>query len=251
MEVITPIPSQELPTVLIVQGCFQTPSRYEKLVDSLASLGHPTVHPRLPSCSGTDHPDFPKTTLVDDALAIRLELTRQVEYEGKFVVVAMHSYGGLVGSEAIPEELGYAKRQSLGLPGGVIHLFYYCAFILNEGQSVLSAFGESPNNDVRVRILRSSLIDIKISRLTVSSARRPLLLPGRGAKAVQRSPSVGSVAVGLPPHPTVVQSTGDEAHPCRLAIHTFDLSYHRGRSGRSSTVPRDLCRDHQSPYREV
>ncbi|KAL8786113.1 MAG: hypothetical protein Q9213_002978 [Squamulea squamosa] len=61
----------------------------------------------------------------------------------------MHSYGGLVGSEAIPEELSYTHRQSLGLEGGVIHLFYFSTFVLSEGQSVLGTFGESPNNDVQ------------------------------------------------------------------------------------------------------
>ncbi|KAG6999257.1 dipeptidyl-aminopeptidase B [Physcia stellaris] len=94
-------------------------------------------------------PDFSATTLIDDALAIRSELIRQIEYGGKTVVVAMHSYGGLVGSEAIPEELTYAKRHALSLPGKVIYLFFIAAFMLSEGQSVMSNFGESPNNDVR------------------------------------------------------------------------------------------------------
>lgn len=30
-----------------------------------------------------------------------------------------------------------------------VHLFYFAAFILSEGQSVLGVFGESPNNDVK------------------------------------------------------------------------------------------------------
>lgn len=141
---------QELPNILLVQGSFQTPLVYKKLADILTAKGHPLVHPRLPSCSNTEDPDFPNVTLTDDALAVRLELTRLIEYECKTVVVAMHSYGGLVGSEAIPEELSYTKRQSLGLQGGVIHLFYFTAFLLNEGQSVLGTFGESPNNDVQV-----------------------------------------------------------------------------------------------------
>ncbi|KAL8680038.1 MAG: hypothetical protein Q9186_003756 [Xanthomendoza sp. 1 TL-2023] len=131
-----PATTQELPTILLVQGSFQTPLVYEKVTSGLAAKGHP-------------FPDFPKVTLIDDALAVRLELIRLVEYECKTVVVAMHSYGGLVGSEAIPEELSYTKRQSLGLSGGVIHLFYVCAFLMNEGQSVLGTFGESPNNDVQ------------------------------------------------------------------------------------------------------
>ena len=145
--------TQDMPTVLLVQGSFQIPEVYDKLVRGLVAQGYPTIHPELPSCSNTDSADFPQLSLVDDALAIRTELTRLIEHEGKTVVVVMHSYGGLVGSEAITEEVSYAKRQDRGLPGGVVHLFLYAAFLLSEGQSVLSAFGESPNNDVRVRAL--------------------------------------------------------------------------------------------------
>ncbi|KAI4157802.1 MAG: hypothetical protein LQ342_007997 [Letrouitia transgressa] len=136
-------------TILLVQGSFQIPEVYGKLVDSLEAQGFPTIHPRLPSCSNVDDLDFPKRSLIDDALVIRSELVRLVEYMNKTVVVVMHSYGGLVGSEAVPEELSYSKRRAQGLTGGVIHLFFFTAFMLNEGQSVLSAFGESPNNDVK------------------------------------------------------------------------------------------------------
>ncbi|KAI4260043.1 MAG: hypothetical protein L6R42_004244 [Xanthoria sp. 1 TBL-2021] len=153
---------QESPVILLVQGSFQSPTVYQQLTQSLQALGYVTTHPRLPSCTNTDDPDFPKTTLVDDALAVRLELIRQVEYEGKTVVVAMHSYGGLVGSEAIPEDLSYTKRRSSGLQGGVVHLFFFCAFILDKGQSVLDTFGESPTNHVhpdgRITLLDASRV---------------------------------------------------------------------------------------------
>jgi hypothetical protein len=65
----------------------------------------------------------------------------------------MHSYGGLVGSEAIPEALSYLNRQSRNLRGGVIHLFMFSAFLLEEGKSVLDAFGVSPNDDIKVHFL--------------------------------------------------------------------------------------------------
>jgi pimeloyl-ACP methyl ester carboxylesterase len=138
------------PTIVFVQGSFQIPLVYQKLVKGLESNGHSVVCPPLPSCTGTNASDFPTRTLIDDALSVRRELIRLIEYESKKVVVVMHSYGGLVGSEAVSEDLSYSRRRSQGLSGGVIHLFYYSAFILPKGQSVLSAFGESPNNDVRV-----------------------------------------------------------------------------------------------------
>lgn len=147
--------SEVKPTILLVQGCFQTQLVYEAVVKGLSSLGYPTLQPPLPTCSNTDSPTFPTLTLIDDALAVRFELIRLIEYEGKTVLVAMHSYGGLVGSEAIPEELTYERRRTQGLQGGVIHLFFFSAFLLSEGQSVLGTFGESPNNDVKVKTCSS------------------------------------------------------------------------------------------------
>ncbi|KAH8157062.1 hypothetical protein CIB48_g11179 [Xylaria polymorpha] len=133
----------------LLQGSFQLPDVYGRLVTALKAKGYPVVHPVLPSLTGQDEPDFSSKDLSTDATAIENELRRLVEDDGKHVVVLMHSYGGLVGSEATPEVLMQAKRAALNLPGGVIHLFYFAAFILSEGQSVIGVFGESPNNDVR------------------------------------------------------------------------------------------------------
>ncbi|KAH8595906.1 catalytic protein [Bisporella sp. PMI_857] len=141
--------SQVPSTIIIVQGSFQTPFVYKALEDRLKFLGYHTVHPLLPSCTNVDDPAFPSNTLTDDALAVRQELVSQIANGGKTVAVVMHSYGGLVGSEAIPENLTFNSRRARGLPGGVIHLYFFSAFILPPGQSVLDAFGESPNSDVR------------------------------------------------------------------------------------------------------
>jgi len=62
----------------------------------------------------------------------------------------MHSYGGVVGSEAIPQYLSFKSRKERGLKGGVIHLFFFSALLLDEGQSFLSAIGESPAHDRQV-----------------------------------------------------------------------------------------------------
>ncbi|KAJ9363292.1 catalytic protein [Paecilomyces variotii] len=136
------------PTLLLVQGSFQLPLVYETLIKGLEAEGYPTVHPQLPSCNPGDA-DFPTRTLADDSRAVTEALQSLIEKDGKYVVVIMHSYGGLVGSDAVPKELSYESRKQAGAPGGVIHLFYFAAFVLSPGQSVLKAFGESPNNDVR------------------------------------------------------------------------------------------------------
>ncbi|KAJ5274030.1 hypothetical protein N7478_009155 [Penicillium angulare] len=137
------------PTIVIVQGSFQTPLVYEALEAGLKNAGYPVVHPLLPSCTDVEADDFPSRTLVDDASAVTKAIKRLVVDEEKLVIVVMHSYGGIVGSEAVQESLSYSQRQAEGEKGGVVHLFYYSAFILGKGQSVLSTFGESPNNNVK------------------------------------------------------------------------------------------------------
>lgn len=111
-------PSTEKPVLVLVQGSFQLPDVYYKLADALKARGYPVVQPPLPSLSDPDKPDFTSKSLDDDALAVRSEVRRLVE-QGKRVVVVMHSYGGLVGNQAVTKDLSFAERQSSGSPGGV------------------------------------------------------------------------------------------------------------------------------------
>ncbi|KAL5115783.1 hypothetical protein ACEQ8H_006278 [Pleosporales sp. CAS-2024a] len=135
--------------IVVVQGSFHTPQAYENLTEGLKQRGYATFQPGLPSCSNPDDDDFPSKTLRDDSAAVKSVIERLVNDESKNVFVVMHSYGGLVGSNAIPKELSFEYRKSAGLSGGVFHLLYIAAFVLGKGQSVLGTFGESPNNDVK------------------------------------------------------------------------------------------------------
>lgn len=137
------------PTILLVQGSFQIPEAYDKLVSALRSRGFVVAHPRLPSLSDHDSPDFAERSLADDSRAIEAEAKRLIVDEGKTVMVVMHSYGGLVGSDAIPEDMSLQSRRQKGLSGGASRLFYFAGFILEQGKSVLGTFGESPNNNIK------------------------------------------------------------------------------------------------------
>lgn len=137
------------PTILLVQGSFQVPEAYGKLASALRSRGFLVVQPRLPSLTDHDSPEFAKRDLSDDSRAIQAEAKRLVFDEAKDVMVVMHSYGGLVGSDAIPEDLSLQSRRRAGLAGGVCRLFYFAAFVLDQGKSVLGTFGESPNNHLK------------------------------------------------------------------------------------------------------
>lgn len=109
--------------------------------------------------------------MYEDAECIRNELERLVE-DGTEVIVVLHSYGGVVGTEAVHESLGKKQRAAEGKKGGVIGLLYMCAFVLPEGVSIASAFGgQLPpyivievsrvvprSNDALVRSLRRLLV---------------------------------------------------------------------------------------------
>lgn len=144
------MPSAALkPAIILVQGSFQLPEAYDKLASALRSRGFLVIQPRLPSLSDHESPDFAKRDLSDDSRVIGNEAKRLVVDEGMNVMIVMHSYGGLVGSNAIPEDLSFQNRHQRGLTGGVVHLFYFAAFVLDQGRSVLGTFGESPNNNVK------------------------------------------------------------------------------------------------------
>lgn len=57
------------------------------------------------------------------------------------VILFLHSYAGIVGSEAV-KNLDKASRRKEGKSGGVVHLIYCCAFVLPEGAHLMA-----PSND--------------------------------------------------------------------------------------------------------
>ena len=145
--------SSPISSLVFVQGSFQTPLVYDTLERRLQSQGFSVNHPNLPSLpslTSVDEHDYSTQTLDNDTSVVHEEVSRLVEDQGETVAIVMHSYGGLVGSNAVPKELAYSERHAKGLHGGVAHLIYIAAFLLPVGQSVLGAFGESPNNDVKV-----------------------------------------------------------------------------------------------------
>jgi len=133
------------PSIVLVHGSWVNPTFYAPFIDHLRALGYPTSCPLLPSCSPTSNAEI---DLIDDALVIRGALTRLVEYEHKSVILLMHSYGGLVGSEAVPETLTASSRQKGGLLGGVSLLVYVSAFMLPPGKSCQSFYGDMPGSVV-------------------------------------------------------------------------------------------------------
>ncbi|SOE00149.1 alpha/beta hydrolase [Blastococcus haudaquaticus] len=110
-------------TLVLVHGAWHGSWCWAELLDALGNVPVTTVD--LPSVG--DDP----TALGDlyaDAAAVRSVLSG---IEGPTVVLG-HSYGGAVITEAVTAD------------SGVAHLVYLCAFLLDEGDSLLGAVGGNP-----------------------------------------------------------------------------------------------------------
>ncbi|KAJ5498229.1 hypothetical protein N7453_007280 [Penicillium expansum] len=122
-------------TVLFIPGAWHNPQCFDQVIKSLQADGYNTDVVHLPSVG----PVIPHSNFSEDVCQIR----KQVEMAanaGQRVVVVVHSYGGIPGCEAI-RDLDWGTRQSQGQPGGVVHLFFCCSFIVPEGKSLISSFG--------------------------------------------------------------------------------------------------------------
>lgn len=109
------------------------PANYQSFVDALTAVGFSVHCPRLPSCNNTSPPP---ASAAEDIIAVRTVIRELVE-AGQRILMVMHSYGGMVGTDAVTDELLRSSRASTGQLGGVVHLLYLCAYILQPGTSVI------------------------------------------------------------------------------------------------------------------
>ena len=126
------------PTIAFVPGIAHQGSCFDPLIAKLRS-DYECVSRSLPSCF--DSADAPKVTLSDDVAFIRNEILKPLIDAGKQVVVVMHSYGGLPGSNAVESlDPGTIKRQ--GGSGGVIGLVYIAAIVAPKGYNNVTIWEE-------------------------------------------------------------------------------------------------------------
>ncbi|KAJ5367890.1 alpha/beta-hydrolase [Penicillium cataractarum] len=116
-----------LPTIVFVPGAWHTCDYYKQVISILMAKGFPTVTVNLPSVGGI-------SSMADDALAIQ-EVTSKLVYDGQEIILVMHSYGGIPGTESA-KGLSRELRLAKGEPGGIIALVYVTAYLIKEGMSV-------------------------------------------------------------------------------------------------------------------
>jgi pimeloyl-ACP methyl ester carboxylesterase len=138
------------PTVLFVHGSWHSPKHFERVRSVLEASGFPTECPSLPTINANPTP--PVVSIEDDVKAVQELLNKLIDEDSKEVVVAMHSYGGVVGSQAVLETWSRKARNAQGLSGGVVHLLYICALLVPPGQSPVSFLGGELPPFVKVEV---------------------------------------------------------------------------------------------------
>jgi pimeloyl-ACP methyl ester carboxylesterase len=129
------------PTILFVHGSWHHPAHFGPIRQLFESAHYPTECPVQPTYDPEPSPPGPPVSLADDARVIQSQLTKLVEEEGKDVIVVMHSWGGMVGSEATKKSYSKKDRSEQGKPGGVLKLVYLCALLMPVGKSLVMAQG--------------------------------------------------------------------------------------------------------------
>jgi pimeloyl-ACP methyl ester carboxylesterase len=124
---------------ILVPGAWHGPEAFQPTTALLEKAGY-TVHGvPLPSVGAC-----PQVQSFDpDTQAIRTVLDKVLS-TSKDAVVIMHSYGGVVGSEALAEYVQTVEKGQKSESGKVRRIVFVCAFVLPEGGSLMGALQNKP-----------------------------------------------------------------------------------------------------------
>lgn len=119
------------PTFVLVPGSFSVIESYDKLTPVITKAGY--EYKLVPLLSANDGTRFPAPTMQDDAAQIRKNV-QEVLDKGSDVVLVLHSYSGVPGSEAL-SGLGHSDRPEGS--AAVTGIVYIAAIVPVVGQSLL------------------------------------------------------------------------------------------------------------------
>ena len=120
------------PVIVLVHDMWHTPGVYLPYIWALEQATFRVYCPQLPTCDLSLPPD--RRSVLNDLSVLR-GLLKSLFAAGNKVIMVMHGYGGIIGSN-IPGTLSFDYRAARGEPGGIIHLFYMCAYILPSDRSI-------------------------------------------------------------------------------------------------------------------
>ena len=125
------------PTVVFVPGAFH----FTPISDLLRKSSVPTTTVDLPTTARAT-----TATYGDDVYAVRSVLESEILKNGHKVLPAAHSYGGVPACQAV-SGLESKKQEAEGKPGGVIHVLFVMALLVERNQRMAEALegGKAPS----------------------------------------------------------------------------------------------------------
>ncbi|KAM6476689.1 Alpha/beta hydrolase fold-1 [Trichoderma sp. SZMC 28011] len=131
------IVTAEKPTIFLVPGAWHEPDCWDAVTLQLEEYGYPFSTVQLLSSGGEL-----STSVAEDASHIQKSISKLAD-AGKDIILVMHSYGGIAGTESA-KGLLKKDRQAEGKLGGIISLVYITAFLLPPQTSLASFLGFMP-----------------------------------------------------------------------------------------------------------
>lgn len=125
------------PTIVLVGGAWHEAHLYNPLTFALRDAGYTVSVPALPTVGGGQDDFSEDISVVREAVVSATEA-------GNDVVVLMHSYGGVIGSEAVQGLTRLDRSREDSKKGSVVQMIYLAAFALPEGISLLDALAGKP-----------------------------------------------------------------------------------------------------------
>lgn len=121
------------PIFLFVPGAWHLPAYFDPLITHLSNHGYSSVAVTLPAVNSSPA----ATSLQPDVSAVADALTALLD-DGSDVVLVMHSYGGMVGTDAVGRVVEQRSRDGGG--GGktarIRRLVYVAAYVPLEGHTL-------------------------------------------------------------------------------------------------------------------
>ncbi|KAL7929770.1 Alpha/beta hydrolase fold-1 [Trichoderma chlorosporum] len=131
------IVTAEKPTIVLLHGAWHDPGCWDAVTSQLNEYQYPFETVRLLSSGGES-----STSVAEDTVHIQ-KLTSQLADAGKDIILVMHSYGGIPGTESA-RGLLKKDREAEGKLGGIVSLVYVTAFLLPPATSLASFLGFMP-----------------------------------------------------------------------------------------------------------
>ena len=140
--------------VVICHGSYHTPEPFQPFLAALKRQGIEGYCPQLPTSDlsklnvgDISNPDYDRDPPpngypqpAEDVELVDQLLSKLIKKESKNVVLIGHSAGGFTVTAAAIPNLQAESRRAKGEKGGIVGVFYECAFLIPVGESVHSFF---------------------------------------------------------------------------------------------------------------